>query len=126
MEYTGLDVPLKVNKSGGFATVSGDDQNKKIIMLAVDYCPSENPFNTDVGIEHPIFGINDVSLQSRSLIRIKEVFRNFQNQNRMKYKSSKFSSVNEELVVDIDYIDMQTDRPESVRKTFIGAGSLDV
>jgi hypothetical protein len=124
MEYRGLIAPLEATKGGGFATEGGSEQTKKIIMLALDWCPSENPFNTDVGIEHPVFEINDEpSIQGRIGIRIRDVLKRLESEARARLIDIKFTSEGEEFAVDIEYYDMRTDRPESVRKTYGSGGA---
>lgn len=114
MDYKGIKAPFTTNRSGGFATESGSDQLKKIIMLSIDYCPSDNPFNTDVGIEFPVFDINETSLQARLMLRIQQVFDRLRKQNRAKLITAEPKSENENLAIDIEYVDMQTDRPDSL------------
>ncbi len=124
MEYKGLMAPLEATAGGGFETESGSEQTKKIIMLSLDWCPSDNPFNTDVGIEHPVFEVNDEpSTQGRIGIRIQDVFKRLEVEARARLIDIKFASEGEEFAVDIEYYDMQTDRPASVRKTFGPGGA---
>jgi hypothetical protein len=123
MLFKGLKAPLSATKGGGLATEQGADQTRKVLMLALDFCPSENPFNDDVGIEYPVFDINDPSLQSRTAIRIQEVFRRFEQEDRARLIDFSFTSENEVLAVDIEYYDMQTDRPESLRHELTSGGS---
>jgi len=123
MEYKGLKAPLQANKNGGLATEIDSDQTKKIIMLALNFCPSENPFNDDVGIDYPVFDINDVSTQSRLARRIKKVFNRLEDENRAKLSQYTFTSKNEEIIVDIQYLDMLTDRSENLQYTPSGGGA---
>ena len=120
MEYKGIRAPITASKSGGFMVESGENQLKKIIMLQLDYCPSDNPFNDDVGIDYPVFDVNDISTQARTEIKIRDVFDRLKKQDRARLENIEWSSEGEELAADIEYYDMQTDRHDSLRYVATG------
>lgn len=122
----GLRIPVGVNPGGGVSLVDGDIQNDKIIKLALGSDESENAFQGDVAIgQSMVFDLSDRSLRARIQRRVEAIFKGFQVQNRFKLVrgSLKFESdsVNQELIMDLKYIDLESDTEQSLTRQF-GAG----
>lgn len=123
---TGLRIPVGVSPGGGVALVEGDNQNNKIIKIALGSDASENAFQGDVAIgQSMIFDLSDRTLRARIQRRVEAIFRGFQAQNRFKLVkgSVKFTedARKQELVMDLKYIDLESDTERDLIRRF-GAG----
>ena len=106
--------------------MDGDDQNNKIIKIALGSDASENAFQGDVAIgQGMIFDLSDRTLRARIRRRVEAIFRDFQAQNRFKLVkgSVKFTEDAEqgELVMTLKYIDLESDLEKELTRRF-GAG----
>lgn len=61
----GLQIPIKAIQ-GRPVVATGADEVRKIILLAMGDGLSANPFNTDVGVQAPVFALQDGA--SRAII----------------------------------------------------------
>lgn len=81
----GLALPVRVAPWGGVATVSGDENDDKIIALALSSDDNENAFNQFIGLgDAMIFDISDPQIRGKIIGRIREIFRKFEIQKRYK------------------------------------------
>jgi len=113
---TGLTYPISVDELGRAPTVSGSEQLKKLIMIALQPCSSENAFQ-NLGIsERVIFAINAPNLKALLDRDIRRIFKTFERDKRAKVRNINFEvdSLNQELKVFITYQDLETTRDEDI------------
>ena len=120
---TGLALPIGVSASGGVKLVDGDDNDKKIIALALGSDDNENAFQQDIGLGiDMIFGISDPGIRGRIINRLKAIFRNFQAQQRFSLftASIKFTedSKTQELILEFKYLNLESDEIKDFRRQF--------
>lgn len=112
----GLSVPITTNNGGGASLDEGSEQLKKLLVLALQPCPSANPFQ-DLGLAADIiFRVNEPDIESEVLLEVERIFSFFEAANRARIASTPtFSRPNpEELQMELDYIDLETNRTESL------------
>ena len=81
----GLKVPIQLNSSGGFALSDSDENDFKIIKIALAGDENENAYQQNIALgKKMIFGTNDSALRSRMNGRIRSIFRQFEVQKRYK------------------------------------------
>ena len=71
---TGIAVPVGVDKQGRTRLVSGEDQTRKLVMLALSPGENANPFQ-NLGLVPPIFDLADPATQARVRARVEDAFR---------------------------------------------------
>ena len=111
----GLAIPVRV--SGGRAVLSsGAEQVGKLALLSMSDRDNGNPFNGDVGVEAPVFGLDDVA--TRTLLRrdIEQHFRRLQAADRAKLVELQFEAGNGELTAHVRYVDLETDDEHEVTR----------
>jgi len=123
---TGLKVPLGVNPSGGAAVVEGDENDNKIISLALADDDNENAFQQDIGLgQRMVFDLNDPTIKPSILNRIVRIFDIFQAQKRYKLMPETILweeiSDKQELILSFRYINLESDEPRTFTRRF-GAG----
>jgi len=119
-----------VDAGGGAALSSADEQNHKIIKIALSDCESENAFQ-DIGLGNwMIYEIDSPVVQARALNFIRRLFRQFRAEQRYKLleRTIAFSKTTEgELDLEFKYLDIESDQEETFKASltaggFIGAG----
>lgn len=128
---TGLSIPVGVDNQGGARLVSGDENDSKIIRLALGDDDNENAFQQNIGLGvGSIFGISDELIRSKILRRLHEVFRRFQAQKRFILRPNTVKWVrdenqNQELTLEFRYVSMESDEEKLFRQSFdASSGSL--
>lgn len=113
---SGLSIPMRVVRGRGVID-SGERQMAKLISLAMTEGESDNPFNDDAGIQVPVFDVNLPS--TRALVRreIEHHFRRFEADERASLERIETSEGDGEMIVDLWYIDMETDERHEISKT---------
>lgn len=120
---TGLALPIGIGAYGRAKLASGSELMKQLLLSALRECTSENPFQ-DLGISQKIiFDINDSHAIGEVRIRIKQIFANFEAQRLARLpgggNSLGFSQSEEgALDVEIGYLDMETDKPDTIGMTY--------
>lgn len=100
----------------------GTTQMAKLIHVAVQDGASMNPWNTDVGTASPVFKGSTPVVKARIRKDLAAHFRRWQRQQRAELVELKFVTPNDrDLVADLTYRDLETDRVESVPLTTAGA-----
>lgn len=85
----GLAVPVGADPGGGLRIARGADNDIKIVALALGDCSNENAFQQDIGFgATPVFEINDPSLRSQVMIRLRQVFDKFKRERRYELDES--------------------------------------
>jgi len=113
---SGLSVPVSVDKLGKARVTSGSDQLRKLLMVAIQPCPSDNPFQ-DLGLDEKlIFSVNSPPLQGKLRLAIDRIFATFQRQGRAKLRSIKYStdSNRQEMKVFLSYQELETTEDKEI------------
>lgn len=120
----GLKIPISANSKGGFATVEGDDNDAKIIKLALMDGENENAFQQDItlGVDM-VFDILDPIARSRIINRLIFIFEIFKAQKRFDLLKNTISwdesSSNEgELVLNFRYLNLESDEEKTYEQKF--------
>ncbi len=112
----GLSLPIRANDRGGAAIDKGSDQLRKLLSIALQPCPSANPFQ-DLGLAADIvFRVNEPGIESEAALEVERIFSLFEASNRARLASTPtFSRPNpDELQMELEYIDLETNRTESL------------
>lgn len=124
---TGLAMPVGIGSGGGARLVTGDENDDKIIRLALSDDDNENAFQQSIGVGTAmVFDISDELLQATIMRRINEAFRKFEAQNRYKLQRStiEWSSGNDqELVLSFKYVNLESDKEQDFRQNFSAASA---
>lgn len=119
---TGIALPFSADGRGRLALVSGNQQLEKIIILNLNDLESDNPYQGDIGLgADMIFAIASAKLRGDVRRKIALLFRRLQLQDRARLDGSpsfQEDSQNQELTVDISYINLEEDKPGSVSVSF--------
>lgn len=122
----GLKMPLQINSSGGFALSESDENDMKIIKLALMADDNENAYQQNIGLgQDMIFEANDSILRSRMNGRIRSIFRRFERAKRYKLLPSTVQWSQDpdtgELVLEFRFISLESDEERTFTQTF-GSG----
>ena len=117
----GLSLPIRVASWGGLATVQGDDNDDKIIMMALTSDDNENAFQQNIGLgEAMIFELSDSSLRGDLIGRLREIFRKFVLQKRFSLVEDSIRWVDShdtgDLILEFDYFCMESDEVKTFSK----------
>jgi hypothetical protein len=123
----GLRVPVGVSPSGGASLVDKEDENRKIIKLALSSCYNENAFQQDIGLgEECVFDLSDTALRAKIQRRLTKIFAEFTIQKRFKLitNSIKWSedATSQELTLDFRYYDMEADEEKAISQSYSASG----
>lgn len=117
----GLDIPIGVNKHGATKTVTRDDNDRKIISTALSDNNNDHAFQQDPGLgADMIFGVNTDAIRGIIIQRLRDVFADFERQNRysLREDTAVWTESDEgDLILDFDYFNIETDEA----KHFSGA-----
>jgi hypothetical protein len=119
----GLAIPVGVTKQGKSRTVTGEENDRKIIFTALGGNDNQNAFQQDPGLGNEmIFEINDEVIRARIRQRLVDVFADFDRQNRYRLAEETIEwSENEgegELVLSFDYFNVESDEVQSFAQRF--------
>lgn len=119
----GLSLPVGVNKTGSAAMVDGEDNNYKIISIALSDCDNDHAFQQDIGLgADMIFSVNDPISTGKILSRIDAIFEKFEAQHRFKLlkDSIRWRQNGGDLTMSFDYHDLESDEIQPFNKKFTG------
>jgi hypothetical protein len=111
MAYKGMSIPVRTVQ--GRAVLSeGAQKNAEVIALMMADGDSDNPWNSDVGLEAPLFRTD--TRVTRGLVdqRIREHFDRLETDERAKLTDLSVEpteGVPGELDAHVDYVDIETD-----------------
>lgn len=116
MMPTGFALPLSVDGLGRAQIVSGSEQLAKLLIVALQPCPSENSFQQLGLSEHVIFSINAPNIRAQLNREVANIFKSFQRERRAKLIGTDFErdGVSQELKMFITYQDLETTRTEDL------------
>lgn len=118
----GLKIPVGVNSAGGAATTEHDENDRKIIFIALADDSNEHAFqqNQGLGIDM-IFDINDPISTVRIERRIKTIFERFEIQKRFSLLVDTIEwkqNLNEgEMILSFRYLNIESDEIETYNQT---------
>ena len=119
----GLAVPVRVGPRGGAALSKGDKENGKGILLAMGEGDNEHPWNGDVGLDAPLFSVQQEGVNALVESRIRQHFERLNRGDRAKLMRVEFASESPgELAVGVKYLDIETDEEKTVLKTVAREG----
>lgn len=119
----GLAVPVRVAPWGGAALVEGDDNDDKIISLALGADDNENAFQQNIGLgDDMIFGISDPQIRGRIVGKIRQIFRRFETQKRYRLLSETMRWLpptgDGEMTLEFKYINLESDETKTFSRTY--------
>jgi hypothetical protein len=113
---TGIAIPVRAIH-GRAVPQSGEKQIGKVILLAMGDGDNVNPFNTDVGIQHPVFDLPNPSTQAVIRREVEVHFARFEANLKAKLIDLTFEETGPgELTVSVKYHDLETDEERDVQK----------
>lgn len=111
----GLDIPIGVNRRGSSRTVTSDANDRKVISTALSDNNNDHAYQQDPGLGADfIFGMNDETVRGIIIQRLRDVFADFERQNRYRLKSDSavWSQDEGDLILQFDYFNIETDEPK--------------
>lgn len=114
----GLALPIRVGPWGGVATLDGDDNDDKIISLALGSDDNENAFQQDIGLgEGMIFDMSDPLIRGRIVGKIRKIFKKFEIQKRYKLMDDtvRWSEIPDQgdLILSFKYFNLESDEVQT-------------
>lgn len=124
---TGLQLPVGVDGAGGSELVSGDDNDRKIIGIALSDDDNENAFQQDITLgSFMIFQVNSDTTDAQIIRRLRAIFRVFRQQSRFLLvdKTVKIKEGSEEGVRELEfkYVNLESDEEVEARIAISGGG----
>jgi hypothetical protein len=120
----GLALPVGVNKRGSTKTVTSDANDRKIIAIGISDCHNSHAYQQDPGLgsDH-IFALNDGAVRGIIIQRLRDIFADFENQNRYKLKeeTTAWTEDGGELILDFDYFNIESDEEKHFKGPLQGA-----
>lgn len=119
----GLKIPVGVNSHGGTSLVDGDENDMKIITVALGSSENENAFQQDVTLDEAmVFDLNDPTTRASILRRLYRIFENFRMKKRFMLKRETIQweekPKTQELVLEFTYVNLESDEDVLFRRTF--------
>lgn len=117
----GLRVPVGVDPTGGAAMVESDENDQKIISIALGSCDSEHAFQQEIGLgSDMVFDINDPTLRARIYRRLISIFQDFESQKRYRLvrETVKWEESGGELTLAFKYLNLESDEPKTFTQSF--------
>lgn len=123
----GLRLPVGVNSSGGFALVESDENDKKIIYLALADDDNENAFQQNIGLgSGMIFDNSDQQLRGKVQRKLLEIFRRFEAQKRYILRVNTIrweeNPDTQELTLSFFFLNIESNEDKEFRESFTAAG----
>lgn len=124
---TGLQIPVGVDGTGGANLVSGDDNDRKIIGIALADDDNENAFQQDITLgSFMIFQVNDEVTDAAVLRRLRAIFRVFRQQSRFRLVDNtvtiKAGAEEGERELEFKYVNLESDEEVEARVAISGGG----
>lgn len=119
----GLALPVRVAPWGGVLLIEGDDNDSKIISLALGSDDNENAFQQDIGLgESMIFDVDDPQLRGRVVAKIRNIFRRFEAQKRYRMLGETLrwlpGAQQGEMILEFKYINLESDEPKTFSRAY--------
>jgi hypothetical protein len=125
---TGLRIPVGVSQSGGAALVDGDENDRKIIRLALGSDDNENAFQQNIGMgDGMIFGLSDATSRAAINRRLIDIFRTFEAQQRYILKPETIQWTQnpdtQEMELSFQYLQIESDQVKDFSLGFSSASA---
>lgn len=122
----GLRMPIGVDGTGGLAIVDSEENDQKIIFMALGSGHNENAFQQDIALgDDMVFDLSDPAVKARILRRLYRIFEDFVRLKRYKLKRDtvKFTedSLNQVLNLEFKYINLESDEERAFSRKFTRA-----
>jgi hypothetical protein len=119
----GLAMPVRVAPWGGAAISDSDENDNKIIMLALGSDDNENAFQQDIGMgEAMIFDVSDPTLRGRIVGKLRQIFRRFETQKRYRLMGDTVrwteNAATGDLELTFKYLNLESDEPQTFSRNF--------
>jgi hypothetical protein len=119
----GLAMPVRVAPWGGAAISDSDENDNKIIMLALGSDDNENAFQQDIGMgEAMIFDVSDPTLRGRIVGKLRQIFRRFETQKRYRLMGDTVRWTENpetgDLSLTFKYLNLESDEPQTFSRNF--------
>ena len=116
-------MPVGVGPGGGARLSEGEDNDNKIILLALGDDANENAFQQNIGVgADMVFGISDELMQANIMRRVGDVFKKFEAQKRYTLRRNTIrwlqDSDTQELILEFKYVALESDREQTFRESF--------
>lgn len=118
---TGLAVPVGVGQDGGARLSTGDENDSKIIRLALGSDDNENAFQQNIGLgDRMVFDIADSVARSKITRRLLELFRSFEAQQRyiLRQNTIQWTEGEGEITLSFMYVQVESDQEKEFREVF--------
>lgn len=126
MPLAGLSLPVGPTKLGRSALAHGEVHVQKILVIALNDCDNENPFQQDRGLGNGmIFEVSSEELRAKVQRRLVEIFRAFEESElyRLDDESIRWEeAVAGELSLTLKYIDLESDEEREFTHSFSQGG----
>lgn len=118
----GINLPIRIAPSGGVMLVDSDDNDNKIISLALGSDDNENAFNQDIGLGLDlVYAIPSPHVRGQIIGGLRKIFARFTAQKRYKLIPStiKWEEVteNQELTLEFKYLNLESDEIKTFSRT---------
>lgn len=119
----GLSLPVGVGSNGGALLIEGDENDYKIISIALGSSESENAFQQDITLdERMIFDLNDTVIRASILKRLYKIFEEFRLKKRFELKKETVNwqedHCNNTLTLEFRYVNLESDEDILFRRSF--------
>jgi hypothetical protein len=119
----GFKMPIDSNGSGSLATVEGDENDKKIISIALSGDDNENAFQQQITLgEDMIFDSDGPNMRTAVIQRLKEIFTKFEAEKRFRLLESTIewveNSESEETMLKFRYLNLESDEEDTYEQQF--------
>jgi hypothetical protein len=117
----GMRIPVGVNMMGGAAMVEGEDNDRKTIFAAMSGCDNDHAFQQDLGMDMGVvFQTMDSGVRAKALRRLRDIFRQFEEDDRYRLlnETVKWSVKEGELILEFNYLNIETDQIQSFSRTY--------
>jgi hypothetical protein len=116
-----MRLPVGVNMMGGAAMVEGEDNDYKTISISLSNCDNDHAFQQGLGMDlGVVFQTVDSGARAKALGRIRNIFRQFEEQDRYRLlpETLKWSTREGEMILEFRYLNIETDKVQSFSRTF--------
>jgi hypothetical protein len=118
----GIKLPIKIAPSGGVSLVDSDDNDFKIISLALGSDDNENAFNQDIGLGIDlVYSVRSPHIRGKIIGGLRKIFAKFEAQKRYKLIPSTIKWIegpeDGELTLEIKYLNLESDEIKTFSRT---------
>ena len=118
----GFRLPVGASNSGGMHLEDGDENDRKIIAIALGSDDNENAFQQDVGLgDFMVFAVDDPEIRGKIMNRIRRIFKRFEAQKRFKLFPSTVRWLTDdesgEVTLEFKYLNIESDEEKTFSRT---------